>query len=400
MKKFLSLFLALVLSVSVLAVVPSTAGLFDYKKIVFNTNGGEFILSEQPISGGSGEITKLVPTKDGHNFVGWSTDSNAKSVDYYPGNSITLTDNIILYAVWEAYRSLNAALKTSDSIDYVGQKIVFKFTPNADSSYLFESSGDTKVVATLRKADDSIVEYDNIAESGSTNFKFACTLLKDVTYYLHVQGYDTETLGKFSVSTSKLRVSTLNFNANNGSGAPDSLSGSAIYTIPVSIPTRKGYTFIGWSENNKAKSPDYIIGQKITLTKDTTLYAVWSANTFGTPTIEVRNPSTTTISYGDSIILHADLTGSVPSGATVKWEISGSFSYEVSDDTRTCTISPESSGEATITVTLLNASGEAMTELDGTVISDTQTMTSKAGFFDKLIAFFKGIFGLTKVIEE
>lgn len=398
MKKFLSLVLALVLTMSV--AIPSSAALFD-TKIYYDANGGDFSLTEQTVFGSSGTITAFTPSKDGSNFLGWATKNNAKSAEYYPGSSISLADSITLYAVWESYRSLTVALKTNDTIEYVGQKIVFKFTPGSTGSYMFSSSGETKLRGVLCKSDGTAVEFDNVAESGSTNFGFACTLTKDATYYLTVQGYDTNTLGDFAVTVSKLRVSTLSFNANGGSGAPASLTGSAIYTIPLtSIPTRRGYTFIGWSEDSKAKSPDYIIGQKITLTKDTTLYAVWSANTVGIPTIEVRNPSTTTISYGDSIILHTDLTGSVPTGATVKWEISGNFTYEISPDTRTCTISPESSGEATITVTLLNASGEPVTELDGSAISDTQTMTSKAGFFDKIIAFFKGIFGLTKVIEE
>ena len=34
------------------------------------------------------------------------------------------------------------------------------------------------------------------------------------------------------------------------------------------------------------------------------------------------------------------------------------------------------------------------------VTEDTQVMTSKAGFFDKFVAFFKKLFGLTKVIQQ
>lgn len=108
----------------------------------------------------------------------------------------------------------------------------------------------------------------------------------------------------------------------------------------------------------------------------------------------IRTPSVTTISYGDVIILHTDITGALPAGASIKWDASnGNFAMDVSSDGTTCKISPKSSGDTTFTATVVDA--------DKNVISsDEQTMTSKAGFFDKIIAFFKKLFGLTKVIQQ
>ena len=107
-----------------------------------------------------------------------------------------------------------------------------------------------------------------------------------------------------------------------------------------------------------------------------------------TVSFEIRNPSTTTISYGDSIILHADIDGELPAGYTVEWTASnGNFSYKA--DGATCEITPEKSGDTTFTATIYDSE-------DNPVSTDELTMTSKAGFFDKIIAFFKGIFGLNK----
>ena len=109
---------------------------------------------------------------------------------------------------------------------------------------------------------------------------------------------------------------------------------------------------------------------------------------------DICPPSTTTVNYGDSIVLHADLSETLPSGWKVEWTASnGNFSYTVSDDSATCTITPNKSGSTTFTVTVYDENGNA-------VSSDEQTMTSKAGFFDKIIAFFKKLFGLTKVIPQ
>lgn len=113
----------------------------------------------------------------------------------------------------------------------------------------------------------------------------------------------------------------------------------------------------------------------------------------GTTSVSIRTPSTTTISYGDSIVLHAETESTLPNGYYIEWTAdNGNFSYTAAED-GTCTISPESSGETTFTAAVVDAEGNVIS-------SDTQEMTSKAGFFQKIIAFFKMLFGLTKVIPQ
>lgn len=110
--------------------------------------------------------------------------------------------------------------------------------------------------------------------------------------------------------------------------------------------------------------------------------------------VEIRTPSTTSITYGDSIILHADIDGTLPAGWRIDWSASnGNFAFSESADGTTCTITPNASGNTEFTATVYDAQGNA-------VSTDEQTMTSKAGFFQKIIAFFKSIFGLNKVFPE
>lgn len=106
---------------------------------------------------------------------------------------------------------------------------------------------------------------------------------------------------------------------------------------------------------------------------------------------KISSPSTTTISYGDSIVLHANIEN-LPTCAKVVWEASnGNFSYSVSSDGTTCTISPKSSGDTEFTAKIVDSNGKVLS-------SDTQKMTSKAGFWQKLVAFFKSLFGSNQVI--
>lgn len=109
--------------------------------------------------------------------------------------------------------------------------------------------------------------------------------------------------------------------------------------------------------------------------------------------LEIRNPSTASINYGDSIKLHADLNGELPDGWYVEWTSDNeNFNIDVSEKGAVCTISPASSGDTVFTATVYD-------ENDNVVCSYTQVMTSNAGFFHKIIGFFKGLFGLTKDYE-
>lgn len=101
---------------------------------------------------------------------------------------------------------------------------------------------------------------------------------------------------------------------------------------------------------------------------------------------EIRNPSRTAISYGDIIVLHAD--GEIPAGYTVKWSADNYyFTYKANNTT--CSITPEKSGDTVFTASLYDTNGNL-------VAKDEQTMTSKAGFFQKIWAIIKKLFGLNK----
>ena len=156
-----------------------------------------------------------------------------------------------------------------------------------------------------------------------------------------------------------------NENVNYGSGI----------SAPTA-PVKTGYVFKGWTPEVPATMPD----------NDLTFTAVYEAT--GPVSQDVVNkPSQTTISYGDAIILHVDAS-MIPAGGRVEWTASNNnFSYKANG--ATCEIHPEKSGDTTFTATIYDANGNP-------VSTDEQTMTSKAGFFDKIIAFFKGLFGLSK----
>ncbi len=73
----------------------------------------------------------------------------------------------------------------------------------------------------------------------------------------------------------------LSYNANGGSGTPSGQTGSTSYTISSVRPTRSGYTFRGWSSSSNTSTASYEPGDPISLSSDTTLYAVWQKTFYG-----------------------------------------------------------------------------------------------------------------------
>lgn len=109
---------------------------------------------------------------------------------------------------------------------------------------------------------------------------------------------------------------------------------------------------------------------------------------------EIQTPSTKSISYKNGIVLHVNQKKSIPSTAEYRWSADNeNFKMTVSADGKSCEIISNASGDTTFTVELVSATGIVLD-------SDTVVMTSKAGFFDKIIAFFRSIFGGAKILPE
>lgn len=110
---------------------------------------------------------------------------------------------------------------------------------------------------------------------------------------------------------------TLSYNTNGGGTAPSSQNATVYnattsykFTIPSATPSRTGYTFLGWSTSSAATTASYSYGDTITISANTTLYAVWQLITF---TIRydanggANAPGNQTKKYGTALTLTSDI---------------------------------------------------------------------------------------------
>ena len=84
----------------------------------------------------------------------------------------------------------------------------------------------------------------------------------------------------FAVWKYKPATYTVSYDANGGTGAPgrQTKTYGVTLTLTTLIPTRRNYSFVGWSKDRNATSASYTAGGSYTDNVDVTLYAVWQYN--------------------------------------------------------------------------------------------------------------------------
>lgn len=108
----------------------------------------------------------------------------------------------------------------------------------------------------------------------------------------------------------------------------------------------------------------------------------------------VKEPSKTTIRNKDGIILHAEIEGNAPAGSYVEWTASNSnFDKTVMNDGKSMRVIANNKGNTTFTATLYDVNGNVLA-------TDTVELYSQSGFFDKIVGFFRSLFGMTMVYEK
>ncbi len=112
-------------------------------------------------------------------------------------------------------------------------------------------------------------------------------------------------------------------------------------------------------------------------------------------TIAIKNNNDSkTINYGETLKLTA-VTNNKPCDSKIYWYVDGVLMGEG----EVFNINFES-GAKIVTVKLVDSNGYALQNTDGDEIFDSETVNVKSGFFQKLISFFKNLFGIGRVVVQ
>ena len=233
--------------------------------ITYNANGGSGSMSSTIFTYGTNFALRTNTfTRTGFTFLGWSTSSSATSATYTDGVTVSGTAfsaNTTLYAVWK----VNTYTITYNSNGGSGSMSSTSFTYGTNFALrtnTFTRAGYTFLGWSTSSSATSATYTDGVTVSGTA----------------------------FSANTTLYAVwqaipYTITYNSNGGSG---SMSGTSFtygtsFILSTNTFTRTGYTFLGWSTSSSATSATHTDGATVSGTAysaNTTLYAVWQANTY------------------------------------------------------------------------------------------------------------------------
>lgn len=263
--------------------------------IKYNANGGSGVPSDQTKYEGTDlTLSSKIPTREGYEFIGWSTDSKATNAKYMPGGKYTVNVGVTLYAVWNKkaeqgnkveeevknpekepekkqytvkYNANGGSGAPNEQIKYEGVDLVLSSKVPIKEGYEFVGW------ATEKEAVDIVYLPEDNYVANIDVVLYAVWIEEEI--YEEAEGDEK---ADNSDEEEKNNQYTIKYNANGGTGAPANqikYSGKAL-VLSLKLPERKGYDFLGWSTDSKAKTAKYFPGATYTADKNITLYAVWS----------------------------------------------------------------------------------------------------------------------------
>ncbi|TQS83029.1 hypothetical protein A3207_03560 [Candidatus Methanomassiliicoccus intestinalis] len=210
--------------------------------ITFESNDGSPVKNITEDYGS--EITKPTdPTKTGYTFGGWFTDNGTFNNEY----SFTTipAKNITLYAKWTA-KSYNVTFHCNNGIDNTTTSVEF---------------------------DNLVAEPKNVSRLGYTLDGWYSDESFTTIWDFNADKMPAENIDLYAKWT--LITYKISFNLAGGPGSIQDMDYTVEISITLPTPTREGYVFMGWYENDGKF--EYIMGQTL---GNHSLVAKWTAENY------------------------------------------------------------------------------------------------------------------------
>ena len=209
----------------------------------YNANGGNGAPASQ--NGGTRyTVSYSEPRRSGYSFAGWSPDPYANHASYFGGDSVILSADSTLYAVWE--------------------KETYTLTYHANGGSSAPSSQQGHGSVTLSSGSPSRSGYTFLGwalNSSASSAQYS----PGATYYL------SENTTLYAV-WKQIKTYNVTFNANGGNCSISSKTVEEGETVSMPTPSRRSYDFTGWftAANGGTRYDD-----STRIYSNVTLYAHW-----------------------------------------------------------------------------------------------------------------------------
>lgn len=240
-------------------------------------------------------VSSYTATKGNWNFLGWNTNKDAKTGNK---NTVAVGFNNTLYAIF--------GKDVTTTFKYIQNDGTVKTETGAGTIYNTAIQADvaTPAAGNVTFNNDSLtfVGWRDDANADTAEFTGTVPVKDGITYIFRAVysvpvtvSFDNNGLGTAAPADV---TGTKYYNAND-----TVVEGAASVTLPSDVLTETGYGFLGWSEDKDATSAEYAPGEVMDNIKtDTTLYAVWSQNTYP---VVFKNHDGTVLQNTD--VLHGEM---------------------------------------------------------------------------------------------
>lgn len=261
--------------------------------ILFNSNGGRGSMSSQILKfEDTAKLSSNKFTKTGYTFEGWTLDKDSDEIKYLDESQIQFTKypsggKITLYAVWKPIKyslefDSNGGNGFMNKIENVNFGVSFRLPTNkfTKEGYTFVGWTNSKTSSIIRYFDKQTVS-NLVSTEGDILKLYAVWEKKEYNIKFSVDGKITNIKVEY-----KNKV-----------------------TIPKT-PTKEGYTFIGWYDQNTNEKYDF----NNLVTKDISLQSKWRVNSYNV----VLNGNGNTRNNMNKITLSYNQTISLPANTYIK----------------------------------------------------------------------------------
>ena len=212
-------------------------------------------------------IPSAIPERDGYTFKYWTMDKDGMGKPWYPGMSMTLVENTILYAQWEK----NSITGSIECVERTTTSLTFEWSKSSNSN------GNIKLI---HNGAESSTKSTGTGASGTVKFT---DLVPGALYTAELWCEGDRIAYCYGETSSRPKTYTIDYEPNRPSDAtgkvtnypdPESFEdGQAI--VSTQTPKCAGYRFKEWNTKKDGTGLRYAGGETFQIVSDITLYAIW-----------------------------------------------------------------------------------------------------------------------------
>lgn len=354
--------------------------LLSYSEVQNNSYG---LSSDSERKGKNTDYAKCQGIADIFGFSHWylRTPSNRSylvcDVDYY--GDVGFMSGSVSYT----YNGIRPACRlsnlTSDTSQIENYTVTATANPTAGGTVTGGGAYSDGQSATLTATNNPGYLFSGWYKDGvrvSSNKSYTFTVIEDVTL-----------TAKFSTLSMSYTV-TANANPSEGgtvSGGGDYYKGD---TATVTATPKNGWKFTGWFDGNNIVSSS--ASYSFTVTENVTLSARFERD------VKLNVPQPATVEYKSTVTVTAT-ADNIPTNYFVALYV-GDIQLAKGDNKAVSYTEPKMKEGKTLTAKIIDLNGNVQSSAHGDLEKEIN-ITVKTGFFDKVKAFFLGLFGLLPKVE-